>query len=313
MSSPIAPPAPPLRTVFAGTPVFAVASLDAALAHPMLDVCAVYTQPDRPSGRGRKARAGEVKVRAMDAALPVYQPQQLDADAVAGYRALKPELLIVAAYGLILPAAVIDAPRHAINVHASLLPRWRGAAPIQRAIMAGDSVSGISIMRVVEQLDAGPVWLERACPIAADETGGTLHDKLAALGASALTDAIDALFEGCIVEQPQDDGAATYAHKLTADDRDISWARAAAELDRQIRALAPRPGARARLGAIDVTLLAVRPLERTLDAPAGSVVIDGGELLVATGNGVLIIDALKPAGKQQMTAAAFINGYGQHL
>lgn len=304
-----------VRTVFAGTPDFAVPSLTALLERPELEVVAVYTQPDRPAGRGRQLQASPVKRVALTAGVPVEQPERVTpAEAQATFAAYAPALLVVAAYGLMLPAAFIDPPITALNVHASLLPRWRGAAPIQRAIMAGDTRSGISIMRVVQKLDAGPVWLTRECPIAATTTGGELHDTLAALGALALDEAIERYLAGGIAEIPQDEACVTYAAKLGPADRVIDWRRGAVEIDRQVRALAPAPGAQTRLGGLEVKVLAGQPRPDARGAHAGTVLgHDDNGILVATADGAYAITELQPAGKQRMSARAFRHGYGQYL
>lgn len=304
-----------IRTVFAGTPEFAVPSLEALLAQDDIALVAVYTQPDRPAGRGRQRNAGPVKRAALDAGLIVRQPATLrDAEAVAEFAALDAQLLVVAAYGLMLPAAFIDPPITALNVHASLLPRWRGAAPIQRALMAGDHATGISIMRVVERLDAGPVWLTRSCPIVAEDTGGSLHDTLAALGAEALTEALANLRAQTVRETDQDENLVTYAHKITADDRHVDWTRDAAALARQIRALAPAPGAVARLGRLEVKLHFATAAAAAAGGVPGTVLgHDRTGIAVATGAGTLRITELQPAGKKPMDAAAFMNGYGAQL
>lgn len=304
-----------VRTVFAGTPDFAVPSLKALLERPALEVVAVYTQPDRPAGRGRQLQASPVKRVAMAAGVPVEQPERVTpVEAQATFAAYAPDLLVVAAYGLMLPPAFIDPPITALNVHASLLPRWRGAAPIQRAIMAGDTQSGISIMRVVLKLDAGPVWLTRECPIDATTTGGELHDTLAALGALALDEAIERYLAGNIVEAPQDETGVTYAAKLGPADRIIDWQRSAREIDCQVRALAPAPGAQTRLGGLEVKVLAGHPRADGRGGPAGALLgHDDDGILVATTDGCYAITELQPAGKQRMSARAFRHGYGQHL
>lgn len=305
-----------LRTIFAGTPAFALPSLEALLEDPRIDLIAVYTQPDRPAGRGRRVAMSPVKTRALAAAVPVQQPASLrDAEAVAQFVALAPALLVVAAYGLILPPTVLAAATNSINVHASLLPRWRGAAPIQHAILAGDVESGISIMRVVERLDAGPVWLRLACPIAADDTGGSLHDKLARLGGIALRAAIDQLCAGIVNEEPQEESLATYAHKITAADRALDWRAPASDLARRVRALAPLPGAHGRIGALEVKILAATALATDPGAvPPGSIVARAAAGIdIATGAGVLRLTELQPPGKQRLSAAAFLNGYGAQL
>ncbi len=304
-----------LRVIFAGTPEFAAPSLRALLDDPAIDVCAVYTQPDRPAGRGRKLTMSPVKQLAIANERPIRQPQTFkDASAIHEFKALEAELLIVAAYGLILPVAALSAVRYPLNVHASLLPRWRGAAPIQRAIMAGDTETGISIMRVVEKLDAGPVWLTRACTISDNETGGSLHDKLADLGAVTLIEAIQCYRDGVVNEMPQKENLVTYAEKVTASDRDIEWRDSATAIDRRIRALMPQPGARFRLHEQSVKIIEGYPSARSADAQPGTVLrADAEGLVFQTGNGTYTITRLQPPGKTPMTAAAFVNGYGKLL
>ena len=226
-----------MRIVFAGTPDFAVPCLQAAARHN--EVVAVYTQPDRPAGRGRGLTASPVKQAALERGLPVYQPLSLrDPAAQAELAALQPDLLVVVAYGLILPQAVLDIPTHGCwNVHASLLPRWRGAAPIQRAIQAGDSHSGVCLMQMEAGLDTGPVLLEQSLELAADETGGSLHDKLAALGAQVLADGLGLLRAGLRpVARPQPAEGVEYAHKLDKAEARLQWSEDAQVLERQVRA-----------------------------------------------------------------------------
>ncbi len=304
-----------IRTVFAGTPTFAVPSLAALLAADDVDVVAVYTQPDRPAGRGRQLSASPIKRAALLAGVPIRQPKTLrETQAIDDFKDLDAELLVVAAYGLMLPDACLEPPVTAINVHASLLPRWRGAAPIQRALMAGDLETGISIMRVVARLDAGPVWLMHRCPITADDTGGSLHDTLAALGARALTDALACFRARTVQETTQDERLVTYAHKITAVDRQLDWSDGAASLALQVRALAPSPGATATLGRLEVKVLAAYADGAVTAAEPGTVVAhDSASLMVATGAGTLRITELQPGGKQRMSAAAFMNGYGAKL
>ena len=307
---------PTLKVVFAGTPAFAVPSLETLLAHPDVDVQAVYTQPDRPAGRGQSLRESEVKQAALRHGLPVEQPASMrDADAQRRFDGLACDLLVVTAFGQILPAAVLDTPRlGAINVHASLLPRWRGAAPIQRALMAGDATTGITIMRIVERLDAGPMLLKRSLVIEADDTGGSLHDKLAALGGEALHAALDTLVAGTATETPQDEGEVTYARKIDRADRPLDWTRSADELDRQVRALNPSPMASAELGGLAVNVVAAQPLRIPHSSPPGGLLHcaeDG--IVLACGDGALRINSLQPSGKRPMTAREFINGYRKHL
>ena len=304
-----------LRTVFAGTPEFAVPSLRALLKRQELEVVAVYTQPDRPAGRGQHLHASPVKTLALSTGLTLEQPESVTCDsAVAKYLAYGPELLVVAAYGLLLPSAFIDPPIVAINVHASLLPRWRGAAPIQRALMAGDNRTGISIMRVVKKLDAGPVWLMRGCQIDDHCTAGSLHDQLAELGAESLTAALDGFAAGTMTETPQDEGAVTYAAKLGPSDRDIDWTRPAIEIDRQVRALRPGPAATTRFNQLEVKILAGHASNTAHDASPGKIIgHDDHGIVVAAGVGRYTIVELQPAGKQRMTARSFRHGYGHYL
>jgi methionyl-tRNA formyltransferase len=304
-----------LRAIFAGTPEFAVPSLRALLQRQELEVVAVYTQPDRPAGRGQHVQASPVKTLAQSVGLTLEQPQSVTSDdAIAKYLAYRPQLLVVAAYGLMLPAAFIDPPIVAINVHASLLPRWRGAAPIQRTLMAGDDHTGITIMRVVKKLDAGPMWLTRECPIDSHSTAGTLHDKLADLGAEALMAALDLFAAGAVVETPQDDETVTYAAKLGPNDRHIDWTRAAVEIDRQVRALRPGPAATTRFKQLEVKVLAGHASTAAHDASPGEVIgHDDKGIVIATGSGRYTVVELQPAGKQRMTAQSFRHGYGQYL
>ena len=235
-----------LRIVFAGTPEFAAAHLQ-ALLDAGLNVVAVYTQPDRPAGRGHKLTPSAVKQLALQQDLPVYQPQTLRAaEAQTELAALQPDLLVVVAYGLILPQLVLDIPRlGCINSHASLLPRWRGAAPIQRAIEAGDSETGVTVMQMEAGLDTGPMLLKSITPIRPEDTGGSLHDRLADIGPPAVIEAINGLAAGTLRGEVQDDSLATYAHKLGKADARIDWTRPAAELALMIRAFNPWPLAHA--------------------------------------------------------------------
>ena len=303
----------PVRTIFAGTPDFAVPGLEVLLARPEFEVVAVYTQPDRPAGRGRRLQGSPIKQLALSANLTIEQPEKVTGDeAIARYLDYRPALLVVAAYGLLLPNPFIDPPITAINIHASLLPRWRGAAPIQRALMAGDARTGISIMRVVKKLDAGPVWLMRECPITDRTTGGSLHDELAALGGEALDAALDLYLADAVVESPQDESLVTYASKLGPPDRDIDWRQPAQAIDRQVRALSPSPAAVTRFNTLEVKVLAGHVSRQT--GAAGVVLAHGDDgIVVATGDGSYTITELQPAGKQRMSAQAFCNGYGSHL
>ncbi len=305
-----------LNVIFAGTPAFAVPALAALCEHPTVAVCAVYTQPDRPAGRGRALRESAVKQAARERALPLEQPASMrDPAALERFIDWHCDLFVVAAYGQILPAAVLAAPRlGAINVHASLLPRWRGAAPIQRALMAGDPSTGITIMRIVEKLDAGPMLLKAETPITADDTGGTLHDRLATLGGDALRRALDAIVAGTVREEAQDEALVTYARKIEHADRLIDWREEAQVLERRIRALSPAPLAIATLGALSLNVVAAELVPDGRDAAPGSVLEarDDG-LLVRCGRGALRLISVQPAGKRVLSAREFLNGYRQQL
>jgi methionyl-tRNA formyltransferase len=303
------------KTVFAGTPEFSVASLRVLDAHREIDLVGVYTQPDRPSGRGRREKFSPIKSAAIELNLPVFQPATLKDDAaIEAFRELAAELLVVAAYGLILPPEVLTQPKLALNVHASLLPRWRGAAPIQRAIMANDSVTGISMMRVVAALDAGPVLMQCSCPIEPSDTGGSLHDKLAKLGAQSLKRTVDDFLQDKIRETPQDESAVVYAEKITSADRVLDWHLAAEVLARQIRALNPSPVSTAKIGTLEVKVWAAIAVHKESNMVPGTVVAFSEQGIdVATGNGILRITQLQPAGKRAMTAAEFMNGFRQML
>jgi len=305
-----------LDVIFAGTPAFAVPAFEALCEHPAVTVRAVYTQPDRPAGRGQALRESEVKRAALARGLPLEQPASMrEADAIEQFVARRCDLLVVAAYGQILPAAVIDAPRlGTINVHASLLPRWRGAAPIQRALMAGDTHTGITIMRVVPKLDAGPMLLRIATPIAADETGGSLHDRLAALGGVALREALDAIAAGEVREEPQDEALVTYARKIERADRLIDWHDDASTIERRIRALSPAPLAVATLGELSVTIVAAeRVMDRHTAAAGMLMAVGDDDLVVRCGVDALRLIRVQPAGKRAMSVREFLNGYRRQL
>jgi methionyl-tRNA formyltransferase len=308
-----------MRLVFAGTPEFSVAALDAlhAAGH---QIVGVFTQPDRPAGRGRKLTASPVGLRAEALGIPVFKPEKLRADAQAELRALAPEVMVVVAYGLILPQAVLDIPRHGcINIHASLLPRWRGAAPIQRAIEAGDAETGVTIMRMDAGLDTGPMLLREAMPIGDDTTAGALHDALATLGAKLIVEALAQLAAGTLAEQAQPADGATYASKLSKDEARIDWHGDAVTLARRIRAFNPVPVAWTEFApetasgaaAERVRVFAARPAP-TLDAEVGTLVADG-TLRVACGQGSLQIETLqwpggRPLSAREAMAARALNG-----
>jgi methionyl-tRNA formyltransferase len=298
-----------MRIVFAGTPDFAVPSLRAAARHN--EVVAVYTQPDRPAGRGRGLQASPVKLEAIQRGIPVLQPEnfkaRLSRDAL---RALQPDLMVVVAYGLLLPRSVLAIPQYGCwNVHASLLPRWRGAAPIQRAIEAGDSETGVCLMQMEAGLDTGPVLLEQRTPIGANETGGQLHDRLAELGAQVLADGLGLLRVGVrIPPKPQPDEGATYARKLDKTEARLDWSRPAIELERKVRAFNPWPVAEAQLGGERVRIHGAVAIEAPQSAPPGSVLAAGRDGIdVACGKGALRIRVLQREGGKAITAADYLN------
>lgn len=287
-----------MRIVFAGTPEFAAEHLKALLDSPY-EVVAVYTQPDRPAGRGQKLMPSPVKQLAVAHDIPVFQPPTLrNADAQAELAALEPDLMVVVAYGLILPQAVLDIPRlGCINSHASLLPRWRGAAPIQRAVEAGDAESGVTVMRMEAGLDTGPMLLKVITPIGAEDTGGSLHDRLASMGPGAVVQAIAGLADGSLQGEVQDDALATYAHKLNKDEARIDWSRPAVELERLVRAFNPWPVCHSTLDGESVKVLAAQ-LSTGQGAPGEILSASKDGLVVACGEGALSLTRLQlPGGK----------------
>ncbi|MGH8084451.1 MAG: methionyl-tRNA formyltransferase [Lysobacter sp.] len=299
-----------MRIVFAGTPEFAVPCLRAAAGRN--EVVAVYTQPDRPAGRGRMLAPSPVKREALLRGIEVLQPENFkSAVSREALAALKPDLLVVVAYGLILPQAVLDIPTHGCwNVHASLLPRWRGAAPIQRAIQAGDGQTGVCLMQMEKGLDTGPVLLKQAIDIGADETGGQLHDRLADLGAQVLADGLGLLRAGIRpVPQPQPVEGVTYANKLDKAEARLDWSRPGTELARTVRAFNPWPMAEVHLAAERVRVHGAVALPLAHDAAPGSVLAAGRDGIdVACGEGALRIRVLQRDGGKAITAADYLNG-----
>jgi len=303
------------RIAFAGTPEFSVAALDAlhAAGHRIV---AVYTQPDRPAGRGRTLSAGPVKRRALELGLHVEQPATLKSqEAVAGLRSHDPDLLVVVAYGLILPQSILDVPRlGCLNIHASLLPRWRGAAPIQRAILAGDTRTGVTIMKMDAGLDTGPMLLVRSLEIGASESAGSLHDRLAVLGAEAIVTAIDSWAAGSVVPVVQPPDGATYAAKIRKEEAVIDWSRPAGEIARQVRAFNPWPVAETRWQGQQLRIWEAEPWSGGPSAVSGAVpgtVVEaaGGRLAVAAGSGSLEVHRLQLAGRNATSAAEFLNAH----
>lgn len=291
-----------MRVVFMGTPDFSVPVLD-ALAAAGHEIAAVYTQPPRPAGRGQSERPSPVQRRAEAMGLPVRHPRTLrEPGAQAEFAALAADVAVVVAYGLILPQPVLDAPaRGCLNIHASLLPRWRGAAPIQRAIMAGDTETGVCIMQMEAGLDTGPVLLRRVIPIGPEETAGELHDRLSALGAEAIVDALSRLDD--LPPDPQPEAGVTYAEKIDKAEARIDWAWDADHVDPVIRGLSPFPGAWTMIAGRRVKLLRSRLAEG--HGRPGEV-LEG--LTVACGRGAVEITELQPEGKPRMTAEAYLRG-----
>jgi len=299
-----------VNLVFAGTPAFAVPALKALVAagHRVL---AVYTQPDRPAGRGRQLAESAVKQAARELDIDVRQPARLDDAVAAELRAAAPDALIVIAYGQILSKQILSIPRFGcLNVHASLLPRWRGAAPIARALEAGDSITGVSIMQMDEGLDTGPVFATAETPITDTDTAQTLHDRLAVLGARALSDTLAKLAHDGIRARPQDDAHACYAKKLRKDEARIDWSQPAALLHRRIRAFLPKPVAFTVFRGKLLRLWGVGPLElmATTSAPGTIIAVADDGLRVATGDGALTLTQVQLEGGKPLTAQAFTNG-----
>lgn len=304
----------PLKIVFAGTPDFAATHLK-CLIDSEHDILAVYSQPDRPANRGKSLQASPVKQLAVEHNIPVYQPinfkQAEDRSALA---ALNADIMVVVAYGLLLPQSILDTPQYGcINVHASLLPRWRGAAPIQRAVEAGDNESGVCIMQMDAGLDTGPVLVSRRCALSAEETGGSLHDKLLDIGAPALLEALDQIASGTQQAQPQAEDGVTYAHKFSKADAAINWQQSARDAERRVRAYNPFPVA--HCGFID------KGKEQRLriwqakagninhgKAPGEIINIDNDGLSVACTNGELTITQIQLPGKKPMSIKDLLNG-----
>ena len=300
-----------LRVVFAGTPEFAVPALE-ALAHSTHSVVAVYTQPDRPAGRGRKLTASAVKTAGLQLGLPIEQPATLkDPGVIQTLAAYAPDVIVVAAYGLLLPQTVLDLPAlGCVNVHASILPRWRGAAPIERALLAGDRETGISIMRMEAGLDTGPVYARYPLVIGSDDTSGSLRKRLAALGACGLVEVIERIAAGTARAEPQDSAAATYAHKVEKTEARIDWHLAAEDIARRVRAFNPWPIAESRWRGEQLRIWAVHVVEREVAAAPGAVIDSASApLVVACGINALALDAVQLAGRRAMPAEKFLDAH----
>ena len=301
----------PLSVLFAGTPDFSVPALEALLASDHT-VAAVYTQPDRPAGRGRQLASGPVKQCALKHGVTVEQPVSLrDPAAIARLASYRPDVMVVVAYGLILPAAVLAIPAYGcVNIHASLLPRWRGAAPIHRAVLAGDSKTGVCIMQMDAGLDTGPVLIERSTAIAARDTTGTVHDRLAAMGAEALLEALEGLANGELKPRVQPSEGVTYAAKIRKEEAQIDWQQSAAHIDRQVRAFNPWPVAQTLLRGTQLRIWSAEPVDQATDAAPGTVIAcDAEGIRVATGAGVLNLTQVQLAGRRVTTAAELLNAH----
>ena len=295
-----------MRLIFAGTPEFAALALQAIVAAGH-DVTLVLTQPDRPAGRGMALQPSPVKKLALDKGIEVFQPLTLkDAEAQAKIAATGAEVMVVAAYGLILPQAVLDLPRFGcLNIHASLLPRWRGAAPIQRALLAGDAETGVCIMQMEAGLDTGPVLLSEAFAIVPNDTSATLHDRLAALGARLVVAALGKL---PLPATPQALEGVTYAQKIGKAEAQIDWSQSAIELDRHIRAFNPFPGAQAQFGGQTVKLWRATPVEGS--GEKGQILqVDRNRVIVACGSGALAVSELQKAGGKRLAVREFLAGH----
>lgn len=299
------------RIIFAGTPEFALASLS-ALVEAGHNVVAVYTQPDRPAGRGRKLTQSAVKRYACSQGLPVLQPTTLrSAEAAAELAALKPDLMIVAAYGLLLPQNILDIPRHGcLNVHASLLPRWRGAAPIQAAILAGDEKTGISLMRMTAGLDEGPVFSMRELVIGPEESAAELHDRLATMGGELLVADLAKIIAGDIAAEDQDESLTSYAAKIKTADAELDWSLPAAALHDIVRAYNPAPGAyffrEVDGDSVRIKVWQASVVADVMAVPGSIVTFDANGVVIAASEGGLSLDEVQLPGKRRATSAEFV-------
>ncbi len=300
-----------LRAVFAGTPAFSVPCLQALMGMADVELVGVVSQPDRRAGRGMHLTPSPVKQAAIDAGIDAITPERLrgNEETLAWLQHKQPDVLVVVAFGMILPVSWLETPTIApINVHASLLPRWRGAAPIERAMLAGDAETGVCIMHMEEGLDTGGVYACRALPITATTTGGELWSSLSRLGGELLAESLPGIAAGELKPAPQPDAGVSYAAKIAAGDRQIDWTQDAAAVDRQVRCFAPKPGARTRLGDRWLKVLEGRVLEGKSSLPAGYIVALAHGIDVACGEGIYRIDAVQPEGKGAMAAIDFLRG-----
>jgi methionyl-tRNA formyltransferase len=302
-----------VRIIFAGTPDFAVPCLRMLLASKH-EVCAVYTQPDRPAGRGRRLQPSPVKELAVSEGIPVFQPLSLKPEAdLQRLRDLNPDLMVVVAYGMILPQAALDIPKFGcLNVHGSLLPRWRGAAPIQRSLMAGDKKTGVTIMRIIHKLDAGDILHKEECVITAQDTSGDLYDKLAMLGAVGLGKVLVQLESGTVTAEKQDENLVTYAEKLSKSEAFLDWTQSAEQLDKNVRGLNPWPVAQTLYKGQVLRIWQAEPLVFDIKTDTGTVICTNKTLDVATGNGLLRLHEVQLPGGKRMPIQAFLNAHHAH-
>lgn len=302
-----------MKIIFAGTPHFAAAALETLLAQQFA-VVVVLTQPDRPAGRGMQLHTGPVKQLALQHGLPVLQPRSLkDADIQRELAAFDADVLVVAAYGLILPQAVLQLPKYGcLNIHASLLPRWRGAAPIQRAILAGDTETGITVMQMDAGLDTGDMLLKKSCPITPHDNAQTLHEKLAALGATAIVEALRLLEQNRLTPTPQNTALATYAAKLSKVEAQIDWTGDAAHIACAVRAYNPFPVTSATINKTPIKLWQASAREHSGEKPGTVLAIEKGGIIVACGQGALCLEVLQRPGAKALPAAQFVQGFALH-
>lgn len=298
-----------LRTVFMGTPEFALQTLEGLLASGV-NLVGVYTQPDRPKGRGKKLAASPVKKLALEYDIPVFQPQKLrDPLAVAELQKLQPDLIVVVAYGQILPKAALDIPRyHCINVHASLLPKYRGAAPINKAIIDGETETGVTTMLMDVGLDTGAMLVKQSLTIGANETAGELHDRLALLGRTAMEETLEQLCAGTLSAEEQDDALSCYAPMLKKENGLIDWQRSATEIHNQVRGLDPWPGAFTHLDDEVLKIAATTVAEGSSEAAGTIISADKTGVRIACGEGVLIVSELQLPGRKRLSAMNFLSG-----
>ncbi|MBA3022357.1 MAG: methionyl-tRNA formyltransferase [Gammaproteobacteria bacterium] len=299
-----------MNIIFAGTPHFAASAL-AALLNSGHKILAVLTQPDRPAGRGMQLTASPVKKLALEHDIPVLQPASLKSEEIQQtLRALKADVMVVAAYGLILPSAVLDIPRlGCLNIHASLLPRWRGAAPIQRAILAGDAETGITIMQMDVGLDTGDMLFKYPCPILATDDAQSLHDKLADIGATGIVDALQQLEKGTVHPEKQDDSQACYAAKLSKQEALVDWSLDSVVLERMIRGYFPFPAAHTEFNGTPIKLLRARPGLQETASPGTVLGVNKSEIVVACGRGTLALEVLQKPGGKPLPAVQFVQGF----